>query len=351
MSNTTYNKEYLGYNGFIWWMGVVEDINDPLKTGRVKVRCLEWHTEDKNEVPTDHLPWAQVMMPATSSSTSGVGQTPTGLKQGSWVVGFFLDGKHGQRPMVMGSIPGIPMTPSNTKLGFNDPDGKFPSLTQQPDTNRLGRNDENHQHPVIEQKNNNKTSSVSTALGGSWSEPDSPYNASYPHNHVMETESGHIKEYDDTTDNERIHEYHKTGTFYEIDKRGQKVTRVVANNYIIVAGNDYVNVKGAVNLTVDSNCKTYIKGNWDIQVDGNVSERIGGKYKRTVRGQTHISCGGDHKVDFNGASYTRYDGDRHTHTGADTFSRHEAGTNHSCPNDPPRTSGISCRDIDTAETT
>ena len=44
MATGTYNKEYVGFNGFVWWMGVVESILDPLKTGRVKVRCIEWHT-------------------------------------------------------------------------------------------------------------------------------------------------------------------------------------------------------------------------------------------------------------------------------------------------------------------
>ena len=57
------------------------------------------------------------------------------------------------------------------------------------------------------------------------------------------------------------------------------------------------------------------------------------------------------KIDFNGDSYTRYDGDRHTHTGKDTYSRHEKGVDHSCPDDPPRTSKPNCDDIDTAETT
>ena len=51
MATKNYDKEYLGFNGFIWFMGVVEDILDPLKTGRVKVRCLEWHSENKQEVP------------------------------------------------------------------------------------------------------------------------------------------------------------------------------------------------------------------------------------------------------------------------------------------------------------
>ena len=46
-----YKQEYLGYN-FIWFMGVVEDRLDPLKMGRVRVRCFNWHSEDKERVPT-----------------------------------------------------------------------------------------------------------------------------------------------------------------------------------------------------------------------------------------------------------------------------------------------------------
>ena len=42
-------KHFMGFNGFTWWIGVVEDNNDPEKLGRVRVRCLGLHTENKNE--------------------------------------------------------------------------------------------------------------------------------------------------------------------------------------------------------------------------------------------------------------------------------------------------------------
>ena len=99
-------------------------------------------------------------------------------------------------------------------------------------------------------------------------------NTEYPYNHVLETEGGHIKEYDDTPYAERIYEKHKSGTYYEIDADGNKVTRVVGQNYEIIAGNNFCNIKGDVNLTIDSNCKTYIKGDWNIQVDGNKTEVV-----------------------------------------------------------------------------
>ena len=37
---------FMGLDGFIWFVGVVEDRNDPDQLGRVRVRCLGFHTED-----------------------------------------------------------------------------------------------------------------------------------------------------------------------------------------------------------------------------------------------------------------------------------------------------------------
>ena len=50
-------------NGFMWFTGVVEDRIDPEYLGRVKVRCIEIHTDDKLQLPTPDLPWAQVVLP------------------------------------------------------------------------------------------------------------------------------------------------------------------------------------------------------------------------------------------------------------------------------------------------
>ena len=49
---------------------------------------------------------------------------------------------------------------------------------------------------------------IPVAGGVPFAEPASAYQA-YPFNHVMESESGHIKEYDDTEKNERIHDNHR----------------------------------------------------------------------------------------------------------------------------------------------
>src|SRR5210317_1151751 len=110
------SQDFAGLSDFIWWYGVVEDRKDPLFLGRVKVRCIGFHTDDKDEIPTDELPWAQVISPITSAAISGIGTTPIGLVEGSHVFGFFRDGREGQEPVVLGSCIGIPSIISNKNI-------------------------------------------------------------------------------------------------------------------------------------------------------------------------------------------------------------------------------------------
>jgi len=285
-------SNFMGLDGFVWFTGVVEDRNDPSKLGRVKVRALGFHTEDLNDIPTKDLPWAHVMHSVTDPSMQGLGNTPSFLVEGTWVIGFFRDAREKQQPIIMGTLPGYPQNTPDITKGFNDPNEIYPSSeithsghsTGESDVNRLARNETDKAHSVVAKKDSGITKDVPIANSSStFNEPSSAYAASYPKNHVFETESGHIKELDDTTDNERIHEYHKAGTFYEIDKDGNKSTRVVGDNYEVVAGSNYVNVKGDVNLTIDTNCNTYIKGNWNIQVDGSKTEVVTGAVTETYK--------------------------------------------------------------------
>ena len=78
------------YPNFAWWQGVVEDRNDPEKFGRYRVRIIGYHTLDKAILPTESLPWAIPMQSVTSAAISGVGVSPTGLVEGSAVIGFFV---------------------------------------------------------------------------------------------------------------------------------------------------------------------------------------------------------------------------------------------------------------------
>ena len=44
-------ENFQGQDGFVWFTGVVEDRNDPTKLGRVRVRCVGYHTDDKVKIP------------------------------------------------------------------------------------------------------------------------------------------------------------------------------------------------------------------------------------------------------------------------------------------------------------
>ena len=110
-----------------WYVGVVEDINDPQGQGRVRVRCLGYHTPDRNKLPTQDLPLATVMLPTTSASVAGIGLSATALIPNTWVFGFFRDGAELQDPVIMGTITsasgydvGYDVTGN---IGFGDPHG------------------------------------------------------------------------------------------------------------------------------------------------------------------------------------------------------------------------------------
>jgi hypothetical protein len=98
------NKEpqtfQIGLDGFIWFMGVVENVVDPLLVGRLKVRIIGWH-DDADVMSTDDLPWSYPIRPITQANV------PSNVKVGDWVIGFFLDGKLGQQPMVFGVLPAV----------------------------------------------------------------------------------------------------------------------------------------------------------------------------------------------------------------------------------------------------
>ena len=94
--------------------GCVENRFDPLMLGRLKVRIVGIHTNNKTILPTEDLPWATVLQPVTSAAMSGIGHAPVGPVEGSWVAVQFLDEEQ-QYPIVIGTIAGIPGLKSSTE--------------------------------------------------------------------------------------------------------------------------------------------------------------------------------------------------------------------------------------------
>ena len=299
---------FMGQDGFTWFIGVVEDRADPKKAGRVRVRCLGYHSAKTEDIPTADLPWASIMMPVTAGGNSGIGVSSHFLLEGTWVVGFFRDPAK-QEPVIMGALPGV-NTKDTTNFtvaassavggksmydkegGFKDPKEKYPTsyYVGKADTNLLAQEDHNS-HLATGTRTTNDPASWSTASGSNVKFPSSGITGSkYPFNHVLETECGHFVEFDDTEGNERIHIYHAKGTFVEIDKSGNVMIKTVGNVTNVVAGNMDTYVQGNYSLSVD--------GNMDVYAVGNLTEKITGNVKTTITGSLTEEVTLDVKQDY-----------------------------------------------------
>jgi len=223
MLTTHHKDDFANYGGgFYWFHGVVEDVADPLQLGRVRVRCVGFHTDDRGLLPTSGLPWALCLLPNTSASMVGVGQSATGLQPGSWVIGFFRDGPSAQDPIIMGSIASKTTVKPDKNKGFSDPSGVNPTKTGADIPTEA-------------------ISGTAAAKAPYKQSLDLSYIApSYPNNQVIKTRAGHVIEYDDTTGKERVSLMHKTGAFIEIDPSG---------NINVCGSKVNVNGSSAINLT------------------------------------------------------------------------------------------------------
>lgn len=103
----------IGYDDFVWWMGVIEDRKDPLDLGRCKVRIFGSHTDNLNLIPTDSLPWCSPIFPPNGSKNY---ESPV---EGMYVMGFYTDGHLGQSPVMLGVFPGIPQEEPKPGVGFS----------------------------------------------------------------------------------------------------------------------------------------------------------------------------------------------------------------------------------------
>lgn len=102
------NINFVGKDGFYWWIGEVEDNEDPLNVGRVKVRVLNYYTNPAGgssvNLPTDDLPWATVLQHTAQAGNDRQGESSGQLQPGAIVMGMFMDGESAQMPLVMGVL-------------------------------------------------------------------------------------------------------------------------------------------------------------------------------------------------------------------------------------------------------
>ena len=294
---------------FAWFTGVVEDRFDPEEMNRCRVRCFGFHTEDKGILPTEDLPWATVMMPTTSSGTSGVGDSPHGLMEGSWVVGFFRDGPSAQDPIIMGSIASKSSTRKKT-LGFtglNFPRGDY---VDQSDVNKSGRETTYQVGNSFQEREPGETvNPIKTAVPPKvttvapdqadtyyaekeWNElkPLNDHVPEYPHNKVNESESGHVFEVDDTPGYSRLNKMHSAGTYEEIYNDGTRQVKIIGDDYEVVLNNKNIHIKGNMNMTVDGDVRQLVYGNYHLEVEKD--------YTINVKGSKQVKIGGNYETEI-----------------------------------------------------
>lgn len=207
---------------------------------------------------------------------------------------------------------------------------------------------------------------------GNWNEPKTAYgkikgkkikpkkgkiSTIYPFNKVYESESGHVIEIDDTPGSERIHQFHRSGTFQEIHPNGDSVTKVVRDNYTSILRDNYVHIDGHCNVTIDKalkilvnsdknentpskstnfdievgdnaninilvnkgNCQVRLKdGDANVLIDrgdvnirqdaGNYNHFVNGDYNLEIAGHMHVVVGEDYVNEIGGSRDVRVDG-------------------------------------------
>lgn len=180
---------------------------------------------------------------------------------------------------------------TRTTEGFKDPNGVYPKIFNEPDTHRLARHEKIDQ-TIVAVKEAARVTGVVSGGKGKWSQPKIPYNAKYPYNHVRVSESGHVQEIDDTPGNERLHTYHKSGTYSEIDVNGTRVNRIVGDDYEILERNGNVLIKGSLNVTIVGNHNIRVENNANIDVLGDVTMTVGGDMKTGVTGNYFVKADG-----------------------------------------------------------
>jgi len=227
--------------------------------------------------------------------------------EGTWVVGFFRDPAK-QEPVIIGAIPGkntiaksnftiassgevggysgttTTTTSEDSAGGFKDPNSKYPSklYIDKTDTNLLAQ--ESVDTHASKDLKHTLTADWTTSTGTAKHPASTQSSAKYPTNHVFETESGHYVEFDDTAGNERIHLFHKKGTYIEIDSSGNVIIKTVGNVTNIVAGN--------MDIYVEKNYNLSVGGTTGIWSKGLVTELFDAGRKTTITGTETLEISG-----------------------------------------------------------
>lgn len=264
------------------YRGVVEDNNDPLSQGRCRIRILGVHSPKLTDLRSEELPWSEQASPFFSGMSQGIGISSVPIN-GAWVWLFFEKGDI-SKPVYFASMMGgaYSEVPEQT-IGFRD-SNLFEANGvpyKYPRSNRMTHNDSNRlstgselDYTIHKLIIDNKMSADGMV------EPDSLSNyTKYPYNNVIETQSGHVLEFDDTKDNERIRLFHKSGSYEEVRPNGDRTLRT--NGKYIICTTDELQemIAKSVQRYIGENLVEHIKGNLDLVVEGNLNWKVNGEIR------------------------------------------------------------------------
>ena len=269
------------------YRGVVENNKDPEEIGRCQVRVFGVHSPNKSQteadgIPTDHLPWAEPAGPLFGGGVSGIGNWSIPV-QGSMVYVFFERG-HLLNPRYFATAPGKPTEKTHgftSEQGFSDPDGVYPDKLGESDVNRLARGD----------KSGTAISEREANVRGP--EPTPSFGAKYPHNNVLETPSGITIELDDTQGAERIHIYHPSKSFIEINESGRMIVRNTGDKFTLTDGDLTVDIQGDSTKEIQGDSTKEIGGSKTVNISGECTVQVGGGCTIQAGGDVTIEAGGN----------------------------------------------------------
>ena len=109
MEQSLLKTNFVGRDGFLWWIGQVAPESAQKKQldkegwgNRRKVRIMGYHPSNEDDLSNDDLPWAQVLLSTSDGSGAGNYATSIKISPGDSVFGFFMDGDNAQLPVIIG---------------------------------------------------------------------------------------------------------------------------------------------------------------------------------------------------------------------------------------------------------
>jgi len=192
----------------------------------------------------------------------------------------------------------------------------------EPSTSRLSRN-ENIEKTIVAFKQGDLGAGEGGGYDGSgvggdssadsapFQEPATPYDAKYPYNHVYESESGHVIEVDDSPSKERMHWYHRSGTFTEIHPDGLEVNKIKKSQYNFIYEEFYNSTLKSINFDAGEAFR--------VKAGTVINHKAGSDINRQSGGNLNALVGGDKNTRVSGDENTVVEGGSKTHISDDTY--------------------------------